>query len=185
MPHPGVIFNVFLNKLKPILTISATDELPKRGSVRCEAEPAFLMAKLCLTWHFHSALHGQWTTHYKWRTRFEWRTHIFDQFLPLELWNYGPQSPTEGRQIISSKIWFKTTIVMHIYLFWYGFITTRQSTSNTHHSSGFPSYAVTQICKYMQIYKYANMQICKYANKQICKYANIRIYEYTNIQINK
>ena len=34
MPHPGVIFNVFLNKLEPILIISATDELPKGGSVR-------------------------------------------------------------------------------------------------------------------------------------------------------
>ena len=33
-PHPGVIFNVFLKKLKPILTIFATDELPKRGSLR-------------------------------------------------------------------------------------------------------------------------------------------------------
>ena len=33
-PHPGIIFNVFLNKLKPIWTFLASDELPKRGSVR-------------------------------------------------------------------------------------------------------------------------------------------------------
>ena len=33
-PRPSVIFNVFLDKLKPIWTFLATNELPKRGSVR-------------------------------------------------------------------------------------------------------------------------------------------------------
>ena len=73
-PRPSVIFNVFLDKLKPIWNFLAADELPKRGSVRQEThfygqKSAYndLFTQPCKA-SFEST-QGLWSTHGRGRTR--------------------------------------------------------------------------------------------------------------------